>query len=155
MTSLKINAGKSMLSSGETTDVEAELLCGNCALDEKIVTFSIQGPGELHPLKQSTDSSGKAKTTYQAEEPGETLVTVRYGDQSALASINTLCSWDLECNFFYKEHHPEYDETLSFSSMGSTTSSSISAGLAPGKSKQQFTFSNFYLKTSLAANRGK
>ncbi len=110
VTSLKIKADKSILSSGETTDVEAELLCGNCALNEKIVTFSIQGPGELDPLKQSTDSSGKAQTTYQAGNPGEAGLTVRYEDQSASVSINTLCSWDLECHFFYKEHHPKFDD---------------------------------------------
>jgi len=109
-TSITIKADKSLLSSGESTDVEAKLLCGNCALDEKTVTFSIQGPGELDPLEQSTDSSGKAQTTYQAEEPGEALVTVRYEDQSASVSINTLCSWDLECHFFYKEHHPKFDD---------------------------------------------
>ena len=110
VTSLSIKADKPLLSSGETTDVEAELLCGNCALSEKIVTFSIQGPGELNPLEQSTDSSGKAQTTYRADEPGEALVTVKYEGQSASASINTLCSWDLECHFFYKEHHPVYDD---------------------------------------------
>jgi len=113
MTSLSIKADRPMLLTGETTDVEAELLCGNCALDEKIVTFSIQGPGELHPLEQSTDSSGKAQTTYQAKEPGEAVVTVRCEDQSASVSINTLCSWDLECHFFYKEHHPVYDDVKS------------------------------------------
>ncbi|MBD3412905.1 MAG: hypothetical protein GF421_00540 [Candidatus Aminicenantes bacterium] len=109
-TSLKIKTGQSMLSVGDTTEVEAELLCGECALDEKIVDFSIQGPGDLNPLNQSTDSSGKAKTTYQATQQGEATISVRYQDQTASTALTTLYVWDLECHFYYKEHHPEFDD---------------------------------------------
>jgi len=108
--SLKIKPDRSVLSVGETIELEAELLCGDCAMDEKIVDFSIQGTGELDPLKKSTDSLGRAKTNYQATQQGEATVTVRYEDRIAETKLTTLCTWDLECHFYYKEHHPEFDD---------------------------------------------
>jgi hypothetical protein len=62
-----ISADKTALEEGESTSVEAAISCAGKPLIAKDVTFDIKsGPGEINPGNTTTNSGGKASSTFTA-----------------------------------------------------------------------------------------
>ena len=84
-----IMADRSVMLEGESTSVEASISCNGVPLIGKNVTFAIQsGPGDVSPGNTTTNSAGKATTTFTA---GDSNAVVRafyyaceFGDSSTM-----------------------------------------------------------------------
>jgi hypothetical protein len=68
-------AGERALKKGESTEVYAILECGNEPIPDRVVTFTLSGPGKLSSQTALTNEDGEASVTYTADEDGTAEVT--------------------------------------------------------------------------------
>ena len=81
---LSISASRSMLTEGEDATVELVINCDGTSLTGKSVTFAIQsGPGEINPGNTTTNSGGKATSTFTAGD-----------DDAVVSAVHIACELD-------------------------------------------------------------
>lgn len=85
---LTLDAMKTTLQVSEQTTLTARLLNGTTPMTDKMIEFSLSGPGRgIVPASSRTTANGEAKVSFIATDEGIAIVTATYEDLSANVEI--------------------------------------------------------------------